>query len=110
MAQRDDEEREADAIAEKAPEGGCRDCTGARPNTSSAGAMTPPVTMAAPSQGHSDLARTTRLAAGLTAIQASSPSPLPRYKSPASASGGTSPSNILASGVLAPNSAAEISA
>jgi hypothetical protein len=82
----------------------------ARPNMSNAGAMTPPVTMAALSHGHSDRPSTARLAAGRTAIHASSPSPLPRYRSPASSSGGNSPSNSLASGVLAPNSAAEISA
>src|SRR5713226_10699760 len=41
-----------------------------RPNMSNTGAMMPPVTMAAPSQGHSDRARTARFAAGRTTIHA----------------------------------------
>src|SRR4029078_2422618 len=81
---------------------------------SATGPRTPPNRIAPASQPHSDLRGTLmlRLPFAVIARQASttsSPAPDPAYSKPASISGDTAPTRILAIGVLTPNRTADAS-
>jgi hypothetical protein len=77
------------------------------PTISNTGPTMPPLSMASKSQRHSiALKETLDQPRSRTKRANPKPMPLPKYNRPPSSSGGTSPTNNLASGVLAPNNPA----